>query len=174
MNERIRKLRDALGLTQKEFGEKIGLKQNTVAVIESGKRETSDQTVLAICRAFNVNEEWLRNGAGEMRNVDASDELEALAKRYDLSVQSQIIVEKFVSLSQADQAAVARYIKEVASGFQSLEDSVSAPDPAPMPQTEEEAIELARRAFRLQKKSGGRVFLFEFYRFLRESGRWLK
>jgi len=153
MNERIRKLRDALGLTQKEFGEKIGLKQNTVAVIESGKRETSDQTVLAICRAFNVNEEWLRNGAGEMRNVDASDELEALAKRYDLSVQSQIIVEKFVSLSQADQAAVARYIKEVASGFQSLEDSVSAPDPAPMPQTEEEAIELARRAFRLQKKA---------------------
>lgn len=151
MNERIRTLRDALGLTQKEFGEKIGLKQNTVAVIESGKRETSDQTILAICRAFNVNEEWLRNGTGEMRNVDASDELEALAKKYDLSVRSQIIVEKFVSLSRADQEAMARYIEEVAAGFRSVEDSASAPDS--MPRTEEEAAELARQAFRLQKKA---------------------
>ena len=55
LNGRIRQLRGFLGLTQTEFGEKIGLKQNTVALIESG-RNTSDQSILAICNAFGVNE----------------------------------------------------------------------------------------------------------------------
>ena len=65
MNERIKKLRKALDLTQAEFGRRIGMKQNTIALIEGG-RKTSDQTVISICREFNVNEAWLRNGTGEM------------------------------------------------------------------------------------------------------------
>jgi transcriptional regulator with XRE-family HTH domain len=55
MNERIRKLRRILDLTQREFGERIGMKQNTIALIEGG-RNTSDQTIMAICKEFNVNE----------------------------------------------------------------------------------------------------------------------
>lgn len=65
MNERIKQLRKALGLTQQEFGRRIGIKQNSVAQIEIG-RNTSEQTVFAICREFSVNETWLRTGEGEM------------------------------------------------------------------------------------------------------------
>lgn len=65
MNERIKKLRKELNLTQREFAAKIGMKQNSIAIIESG-RNTSDQTIMAICREFNVSEEWLRTGEGEM------------------------------------------------------------------------------------------------------------
>ena len=65
MNERIKKVRKSLELTQQEFAERIGMKRNSIALIENG-RNTSDQTVFAICREFNVNEEWLRTGAGEM------------------------------------------------------------------------------------------------------------
>ena len=65
MNERIKKVRKSLELTQQEFAERIGMKRNSIALIENG-RNTSDQTVFAICREFNVNEEWLRNGQGEM------------------------------------------------------------------------------------------------------------
>ena len=61
IGERIKQVRKALGLTQTRFGEIIGLKQNSVALIEAG-RETSDQTIFAICREFRVNEEWLRTG----------------------------------------------------------------------------------------------------------------
>ena len=64
MNERIKKVRKSLELTQQEFAERIGMKRNSIALIENG-RNTSDQTVFAICREFNVNEEWLRTGAGE-------------------------------------------------------------------------------------------------------------
>lgn len=66
MNERIKELRKALGLNQTEFGEKIGIKQGSVAGYESGVRTPLDSVVLSMCREFNVNEKWLRTGEGEM------------------------------------------------------------------------------------------------------------
>ena len=68
MNQRIKQLRRNLDLTQQDFAERIGLKQNSIALIESGKRNISNQAVLSICREFNVNETWLRTGEGEMFN----------------------------------------------------------------------------------------------------------
>lgn len=66
MHERIKELRKTLGLTQQEFADKIGIKRNTVATYESGRNEPIDAVVSLICREFNVNEEWLRTGKGEM------------------------------------------------------------------------------------------------------------
>ena len=66
MNERIRLLRKELGLIQSDFGNKIGVKQGTVAGYESGARTPLDAVVSSICREFDVNEEWLRTGEGEM------------------------------------------------------------------------------------------------------------
>lgn len=65
LGERIKKVRRALDLTQREFGERISIKQNSVAQIEMG-RNTSDQTIFSICREFSVSETWLRTGEGEM------------------------------------------------------------------------------------------------------------
>ena len=66
MNERIRLLRKELGLNQSDFGNKIGVKQGTVAGYESGARTPLDAVVSSICREFDVNEEWLRTVVGEM------------------------------------------------------------------------------------------------------------
>lgn len=66
MNERIKELRKALGLNQTEFGEKIGIKQGSVAGYESGVRTPLDSVILSMCREFNVSEKWLRTGEGEM------------------------------------------------------------------------------------------------------------
>lgn len=74
MNNRIKTLRKHLNLTQQEFGKRIGMKQNTIALIEGG-RGTSDQTIFAICREYNVNEKWLRSGEGEMFK-ELSDDVE--------------------------------------------------------------------------------------------------
>lgn len=62
----VKTLRKELGLTQTEFGEKIGVKGNTITTYENGTRTPSDAVVLAICREFSVSEEWLRTGRGEM------------------------------------------------------------------------------------------------------------
>jgi len=57
-------VRKDLQLTQQEFSERLGMKRNSIAQIESG-RNTSNQTLCAICREFNVSETWLRTGEGE-------------------------------------------------------------------------------------------------------------
>ncbi|MDE7053700.1 MAG: helix-turn-helix transcriptional regulator [Oscillospiraceae bacterium] len=78
MNLRIKKLRKALDLTQQAFAERIGVKQNTIALIESGKRNTSDQLLLGVCREFKISETWLRTGKGEMFiKRTANDEISA-------------------------------------------------------------------------------------------------
>lgn len=68
MNGRIKDLRKSLGLTQLEFGEQVGVKANTIGNYEIGLRTPSDAVIRAICREFNVNEDWLRTGEGEMFN----------------------------------------------------------------------------------------------------------
>ena len=66
MPERIRDLRKAIGLTQQEFADRLGVKRNTVALYETGKSGISDGIIKSICREFGVSEEWLRTGEGEM------------------------------------------------------------------------------------------------------------
>lgn len=66
MNERIKELRKALGLTQQELADRIGFKQNTIAQYEIGRNTPINSVVSLICREFNVSENWLRNGSGNM------------------------------------------------------------------------------------------------------------
>ena len=66
MQNRIKELRKALNLSQQEFADKIGIKRGAVANYEIGRNAPIDAVISLICREFNVNEEWLRTGNGEM------------------------------------------------------------------------------------------------------------
>lgn len=66
MHERIRKLRKTLNLTQQEFADNLNIKRGAIANYEIGRNEPIDAVISLICREYNVNEEWLRNGEGEM------------------------------------------------------------------------------------------------------------
>lgn len=67
IGKRIKHVRkEFLNKTQKEFGSQIGLKPNSVSDIESGKNNPTDTVIRSICREFGINEEWLRNGTGNM------------------------------------------------------------------------------------------------------------
>lgn len=66
MNERIIELRKVLNLSQTEFSEKIGIKQTSLSEIERGINSVRDTHIITICSIFSVNEDWLRNGIGEM------------------------------------------------------------------------------------------------------------
>ena len=71
--ERIREVRKALGLTLEKFGEKIGMKKNSVSQLENGKNSVTEQVVKAICREYNVDYMWLTTGEGEMF-IDSNDD----------------------------------------------------------------------------------------------------
>lgn len=66
MNERIKKLRKDLKLTQQEFADALNIKRGAVANYEIGRNAPIDAVISLICKTFNVNEEWLRFGAGDM------------------------------------------------------------------------------------------------------------
>lgn len=66
MGERLKELRKTLGLTLESFGEKVGVGKSSISRLENGTNNLTEQMILAICREFNVNEEWLRTGEGEM------------------------------------------------------------------------------------------------------------
>lgn len=66
MKERIKALRKALGLSGENFGKRIGLKKVAISQVETGRTNPTEQTIVSICREFNVSEEWIRNGTGEM------------------------------------------------------------------------------------------------------------
>ncbi len=65
MNERIKKIRKELELTQQEFASRIGTSQNVLANYEIGRRNPSASVINNICKTFSVNENWLRTGEGE-------------------------------------------------------------------------------------------------------------
>lgn len=139
MNKRIKQIRRELGLTQAEFAERIGLKQNSIALIESEKRNISDQAVLSICREYGVNEEWLRTGDGDKFIPDSNDELEALAKKYDLSNADQVLIEKYVNLKPGSREAIINFITDVVAGLDGAADLNSKGDVyADIPDTPEE------------------------------------
>lgn len=113
LNNRIKAIRKQNKMTQVEFGEKIGVKGNTITNYENGLRSPSNAIITSICREFNINEKWLRTGQGEMyytpkdkaANI-VSDLLEesnplydiilGIAKTYQqLDSKSQVILQEF-------------------------------------------------------------------------------
>ncbi|MBD5556398.1 MAG: helix-turn-helix transcriptional regulator [Roseburia sp.] len=66
INERVKELRIALNLTLEKFGERLGVKKSTLSNIEHGRSPVTEQMLLAICREYNANEDFLRFGRGDM------------------------------------------------------------------------------------------------------------
>lgn len=64
MKNRIKEIRKDQGLNQTEFGERIGVKQGTIAGYENGLRTPLETVVASICREFGVFREWLETGEG--------------------------------------------------------------------------------------------------------------
>lgn len=117
MNERIKKLRKALDLTQQAFADRLGIRQNTIAKYETNRGTPTTSVISLIVREFNVSETWLRTGEGEMFNPAPDGLLGELARKYGLSDRSRIIVERFLALKPDVQETVADYIESIAATF---------------------------------------------------------
>jgi transcriptional regulator with XRE-family HTH domain len=135
MKERIKKMRKALKLTQQEFANRIGISRNNVATYEVGKSNPGEAVVSLICREFNVNENWLRTGEGEMFiKRDREDEIAAAVHQL-LSGESaefkKRLISVLVSLKEEHWEILEDKVKELAAAHQ--EDTQS---PAPQPDAE--------------------------------------
>lgn len=72
--DRIKEVRKRAGERQSQFAENLGVKEATVTSWETGARNPSEAVMINICNKYNVNEEWLRTGDGEMSVPITRDE----------------------------------------------------------------------------------------------------
>lgn len=107
MNKRIKELRTSLGLTMEKFGELLGVKRNTVSQWESGKNSITDQMQKSIIREFNVSEDWLLYGKGEMFVTHSHDE--------EVAMYTQDILDD-------EESEVAKLIKNFIVTYSKLDD----------------------------------------------------
>lgn len=122
MKNRIKQIRKGKNLTQVEFGERIGVKGNTVTNYETGLRNPTDAVILSICREFNVNEDWLRNGTGKMykeRDGSFSELLVELEDSDDDFIKSLITV--YMGLDEDSKSALRKIAKGMAEKYKSRE-----------------------------------------------------
>lgn len=117
MKNRIKQIRKEHQLTQIEFGKKIGVKGNTITNYENGLRNPTDAVLLAICREFNVNEEWLRTGKGEpAANRTRNQEIGAFMNDVmDLPDEAfkKCFIEKFSRLNKRDWEDIQRIVEKL-------------------------------------------------------------
>ena len=66
MHRRIKEVRKALGVKQKDVAKRLGVSQGHLCVVESGSQNPSDLFINAFCSIYGVNQIWLRSGDGDM------------------------------------------------------------------------------------------------------------
>ena len=113
MNNRIKNLRKKLDLTQQEFADKIGISRGNIGAYEVGNNFPSDAVISLICREFNVREECLRTGVGEMFKPKPSDILDQLAYKYKLFNFEYVMIEKFLAMPPNLRRAIYDHFHEI-------------------------------------------------------------
>lgn len=118
VNERVKKLRNNLGLTLEKFGENLGVGKNAISRIETGKSKLTNQMFTAICNVNwdgkYVNEEWLRTGEGDMFKKPSNKALYQLKHDYGLTNKEYDFIARFLSLKPEMRIIVADFITETA------------------------------------------------------------
>lgn len=114
---RVKKVRLRKGISQEQFGEIIGIKKAAVSKIENGENSLSKGNLLAICRQFNVNKEWLINGNGEMFTLKSKeDEIRnffenAISSNSDIAKIQRKFISTLVSLDEEEWIVLDRFMK---------------------------------------------------------------
>ena len=117
--DRIKAVRKALGLTQDEFSSRIAIKRNTLAVIETQKRATSELVIKSICREFGVNLDYLLHGDEPMfapKDVTTLDKIEQHLTGDNPCVKAVFM--ELASLSDQEWEVMYKFMKKVVEDTQ--------------------------------------------------------
>ncbi len=114
MNERIKEIRETLNLSQEAFGERIGVTRASISNMEKGSRNPSEQTIKSICREYNVNYAWLKEGLGDMFSSLPDTLLDQVAEEYNLDELDKVIVKRYMQLSEDKRQVIKEFFRSIA------------------------------------------------------------
>ena len=129
MKDRLKRLRkNILKMNQTEFGKKIGIGAQAIAEIEKGRNELTERNFEAICRTFNVNPNWLRNGVGEVFIENKESALKNIVEEFDLEPDEAALIGALLELPKDYRAGVVKYVKRLAVMFEENERAAKEPE----------------------------------------------
>ena len=113
MQDRVKSIRQSLGLSQDAFGKALGVTKTAICGIEAGRRGLTEQMAKSICREFNVNYDWLKDGTGEMFDAVPETMVDELAQEFELDDLERRIILGYLRLSETDRKAIKRYVQSI-------------------------------------------------------------
>ena len=113
IGNRVKELREELGLSQPKFGERLGVSRDVISNIELERVEVKDMMINLICKTFNVNPLWLSDGEGKMFVETPQSLIEDLTTEFNLTETEKKIVSNFVNLSAEDRQKIIELIKKL-------------------------------------------------------------
>lgn len=116
LNERIKEVRKKLGLSQKDFAEKVGISQRSVSWGEQPGNNVPDSTIKSLCIVFRINETWLRTGDGDMLIEPDTFSLDQYAKERGASELELAIAKAYFDLPQDVRSQMLAKLKSLLNG----------------------------------------------------------
>lgn len=123
MNSRLKDIRKALRLTQKEFAARLGITDSGISRLEKGQNQLTDQLIRAICREYKVNYEYLKNGIGEMFVEVPQTVVDELCEQYDLDDFDRIMLQEYLKMDEASRNVLKTYIRKICGQISEVDDT---------------------------------------------------
>lgn len=124
IHARIKELRKHLKMNQTDFGQKLNLSQTAIGQYENGTRNITDRSIAQICATFQISENWLRTGEGEMYDESESSLFATFAKQYELSEAEQRAARYLLNLSSEERQQILHHIVQLAEAITSTDQKV--------------------------------------------------
>lgn len=124
MNSRIKELRQQLGLSQDEFGARLGVTNAAISRLESGARSVTEQMALAMHREFGASYSWLTTGDGPMFDNGEEAVLHAMVDRVMASENERVkqIFKNLGDFTEDDWRQVNAVLDKLLAGMRPWED----------------------------------------------------
>lgn len=120
--DRIRIIRDVLGLNQKDFAAKLGIGQSTLAQMETGRRTILDRHIRLISAVFGIQEQWIRNGEEPM--FTSSFETDG---KTEIPAKKQALINAVAGLSERQIDILADVVTVMAKQLQAIDGNKKSP-----------------------------------------------
>lgn len=114
INDKVKKIRKLLNLSQKEFADKLQITQAGLSKIELGGSTLTERNIKTICETFNVNEDWLRNGNEPIFIENNNDiYINELVKKYNINPKEINILKRLINLDENTRNKIINFIFEI-------------------------------------------------------------
>lgn len=113
INVRVKELLKILGIRQIDMAKKINISKELMSSMTNGRRKLTDRTIKDICRVYNVSEDWLVNGTGEMFQPIDDELFEVIGeKANDISDNMSIIIKMILRMDDNQREVFDNFVDE--------------------------------------------------------------